>query len=68
MRVREALPTHLPAIVALIEDVLARARSRGAARLELTSNARRERTRRFYEDLGFAASHVGFTYYLGGQG
>ena len=49
----------------LIEHVLRLARERGAARVELTSNARRERARKFYERLGFVASHVGMKYYLG---
>ena len=51
----------------LIEHVLDRARERGAARVELTSNARRKRAREFYEGLGFVASHVGMKYYLGGK-
>ena len=50
----------------LIGTVLDLARDRGAARVELTTNARRARARRFYEDLGFVASHVGMKYYLGG--
>ena len=50
----------------LISTVVDLARDRGAARVELTTNARRTRARRFYEDLGFVASHVGMKYYLGG--
>jgi len=50
----------------LLGTVLDLARDRGAARVELTTNARRARARRFYEDLGFVASHVGMKYYLGG--
>jgi GNAT superfamily N-acetyltransferase len=51
----------------LMQDVLDRARARGAARVELTTNARRTRAREFYEELGFVASHVGMKYYLGGK-
>jgi GNAT superfamily N-acetyltransferase len=51
----------------LIEHVLDRARARGAARVELTTNARRTRAREFYEGLGFVPSHVGMKYYLGGE-
>ncbi len=36
------------------------ARERGCARVQLTSNRRRERAHAFYERLGFVASHVGF--------
>jgi GNAT superfamily N-acetyltransferase len=43
------------------------ARSRGAARVELSTNARRARARAFYEDLGFVASHVGMKLYLGDE-
>src|SRR3954471_24222929 len=35
------------------------ARRRGCARIELTSNAQRVDARRFYERLGFTASHIG---------
>jgi GNAT superfamily N-acetyltransferase len=41
------------------------ARRRGCARVELTSNAKRADARRFYERLGFTASHVGMKLYLG---
>ena len=40
------------------------ARSRGAALVQLTSDARREDAHRFYERLGFAASHVGFKHFI----
>ncbi len=40
------------------------ARARGAALVQLTSDARREDAHRFYERLGFAASHVGFKLFL----
>lgn len=36
------------------------ARRRGAALLQLTSDASREGAHRFYERLGYTASHVGF--------
>jgi GNAT superfamily N-acetyltransferase len=42
------------------------ARRRGCARVELTSNAKRADARRFYERLGFTASHVGMKLYLSG--
>ena len=51
----------------LMEHVIALARDRGAARVELTTNGQRVRAREFYADLGFAASHVGMKYYLGGD-
>ena len=50
----------------LMEHVLGLARERGAARVELTTNAQRERAREFYTRLGFVASHIGMKYYLGG--
>ena len=50
----------------LMEHVVDLARSRGAARVELTTNAKRERAREFYGRLGFVASHVGMKLYLGG--
>jgi GNAT superfamily N-acetyltransferase len=52
----------------LMEHVIALARDRGAARVELTTNGQRARAREFYADLGFVASHVGMKYYLGGDG
>ena len=51
----------------LMEHVLYLARERGAARVELTTNAQRERAREFYRRLGFVASHIGMKYYLGGE-
>ena len=50
---------------ALMLEILADARRRGCARAELTSNATRADARRFYERLGFNASHVGMKLYLG---
>ena len=52
---------------ALIEEVIGRARTRGAVRVELTTNAQRTRAQEFYKGLGFVASHVGMKYYLGGK-
>jgi GNAT superfamily N-acetyltransferase len=49
----------------LIEWIVADARRRGCARAELTSNAKRTEARRFYEQLGFEASHIGMKLYLG---
>jgi len=50
---------------ALMEHVIGVARARGAARVELTTNARRARAQEFYKELGFVASHVGMKLYLG---
>lgn len=52
---------------ALMEHVAALARGRGAARVELTTNAQRVRAQEFYRELGFVASHVGMKLYLGGR-
>lgn len=52
----------------LMAHVVELARDRGAARVELTTNARRDRARAFYEGIGFVASHVGMKLYLGGDG
>jgi GNAT superfamily N-acetyltransferase len=49
----------------LIGWIVDDARRRGCARVELTSNAKRADARRFYERLGFTASHVGMKRYLG---
>lgn len=48
----------------LMAHVEADARRRGAARMQLTSNASRTRAHAFYERLGFTASHVGMKKYL----
>jgi hypothetical protein len=42
----------------------AEAEQRGALRLQLTSNLARERAHRFYERLGFQATHKGMKLYL----
>jgi GNAT superfamily N-acetyltransferase len=44
-----------------IEDA---ARRRGAARMQLTSNRQRHDAHRFYERLGYEATHVGMKKYL----
>lgn len=44
----------------LMEHTITRARSRGCALVQLTSNKRREDAHRFYAALGFAPSHEGF--------
>jgi GNAT superfamily N-acetyltransferase len=49
---------------ALMQHVEDEARRRGAARLQLTSNRKRADAHRFYERLGFEASHVGMKKYL----
>jgi GNAT superfamily N-acetyltransferase len=50
----------------LMREVERIARERGAARIELTTNAHRERAHTFYERLGYVPSHVGMKLYLGG--
>jgi GNAT superfamily N-acetyltransferase len=45
---------------AMIGWAVDEARRRGAALVQLTSDAMRTDARRFYERLGFTASHVGF--------
>jgi GNAT superfamily N-acetyltransferase len=49
---------------AMLQWAVDEARSQGAALVQLTSDARREDAHRFYERLGFAASHVGFKLFL----
>jgi ribosomal protein S18 acetylase RimI-like enzyme len=44
---------------AMMEDAIERARKRGAFLVQLTTDVRRQQTRRFYERLGFTASHTG---------
>lgn len=48
----------------LMECVIARARERSCRLIQLTSNQARIDARRFYERLGFKASHVGMKLYL----
>lgn len=45
---------------AMMAEVEARARAAGCRLIQLTSNATRDRARRFYERLGFTPSHIGF--------
>ena len=42
------------------EDAIGRARELGCYRVQLTSNTARPDAHRFYEQLGFVPSHVGF--------
>ena len=44
----------------LMEAAIARARAAGCYRVQLTSNEVRQDAHRFYERLGFTASHLGF--------
>ena len=44
----------------LFEQMIARARERGAVLVQLTSDKARPDALRFYESLGFVASHEGF--------
>lgn len=45
---------------ALMAEAERRARNAGCTLVQLTSNATRDRARRFYESLGYTPSHVGF--------
>ena len=45
---------------AMIAHAVAEARGRGVRQVQLTSNATRKDAHRFYERLGFSASHIGF--------
>jgi GNAT superfamily N-acetyltransferase len=44
----------------MFADAEARARAAGCRLMQLTMNATRTDARRFYERLGFTASHIGF--------
>lgn len=44
----------------LIDSAIAEARQRGCCLVQLTSNKKRNDAHRFYEKLGFSASHEGF--------
>lgn len=48
----------------MFADVEARARDAGCRLIQLTMNAQRVDSRRFYQGLGFEASHTGFKRYL----
>ncbi len=43
----------------MMQHAIALARQRGCVLVQLTTDARREHTRRFYERLGFSATHHG---------
>ena len=45
---------------AMIEDAEARARAAGCSLMQLTMNASRDDTARFYQRLGFTPSHIGY--------
>ena len=45
---------------AMFADAEARARAAGCVLMQLTMNSNRQDARRFYESLGFAATHHGF--------
>lgn len=49
---------------AMMRAARAEAERRGAFRLQLTSDVRRQRAHRFYERLGFRATHTGMKLYL----
>ena len=44
----------------MFEDVKARARAAGCSLVQLTMNSSRTEANRFYERIGFVASHTGF--------
>jgi ribosomal protein S18 acetylase RimI-like enzyme len=48
----------------LIKWAIERARAENCFAIQLTTNAERKDARRFYEDLGFAGSHLGMKLYL----
>ena len=48
----------------MMRDAIQRARDKGANLVQLTTDTRRPHTRRFYESLGFAASHNGMKLWL----
>lgn len=50
---------------AMMEFARREAERRGAFRIQLTSNLQRERAHRFYERLGYRATHQGMKLYLG---
>jgi ribosomal protein S18 acetylase RimI-like enzyme len=49
---------------AMMQNAIALARARGCNLLQLTTDLRRERAHRFYERLGFKASHHGMKLWL----
>jgi GNAT superfamily N-acetyltransferase len=48
----------------LLKHVIELARERGALRIQLTTNLKRARAHRFYERLGFRATHHGMKLYF----
>ena len=44
----------------MMADAEARARAAGCRLIQLTTNVSRDRAHRFYHDLGFTPSHIGF--------
>ncbi|MCB2129948.1 MAG: GNAT family N-acetyltransferase [Rhodobacteraceae bacterium] len=59
--VRVAAPMRGQGIgAAMFADAEARARAAGCKLMQLTMNSERRDARRFYEGLGFIASHTGF--------
>jgi GNAT superfamily N-acetyltransferase len=46
----------------LMNEVLRRAKERGAYRVQLTSNATRTKAHQFYERLGFQPTHLGYKF------
>jgi GNAT superfamily N-acetyltransferase len=63
VRVRSDLRSHGLG-TQMIHWAIALARARGCHLVQLTSNQARTDARRFYERLGFKASHVGMKLYL----
>lgn len=49
---------------AMMRDAIGRATRRGCVLVQLTTDVRREHTKRFYERLGFKASHHGMKLWL----
>jgi GNAT superfamily N-acetyltransferase len=45
---------------AMMADAEARARAAGCGLVQLTTDAGRDRARRFYGALGYVASHIGY--------
>jgi len=50
---------------AMLADAEARARAAGCNLMQLTMNKTRQQSHKFYEQLGFTASHIGFKRELG---
>ena len=56
------MPPRLPELIgrAMIELVIQECRRRGCGLVQLTSDNRRPAAHRFYEALGFEATHQGY--------